>query len=132
MASPALQRSGAARLRGYRCGGGWGRGAVAVSGRRTQSGGEEDGDAATAGQRQARSALGGGDPVMGPRVVARAGVVEADAGRRGGGGGGRGPAKGSTSVGARGRGVDAGAEAMGASGDGGEAAASRVFKDFIY
>nr|XP_040243994.1 glycine-rich cell wall structural protein 1.0-like [Aegilops tauschii subsp. strangulata] len=131
MASPALQRSGAARLGGDRCGGGWGRGVVAVSGRRTQSGGEEDGDAATAGQRQARSAPGGGDPVMGPRVVARAGVVEADAGRRGGGGGGRGPAKGSTSVGARGRGVDAGVEAMGVSGDGGEAAASRVFKDFI-
>nr|XP_040243995.1 spidroin-2-like [Aegilops tauschii subsp. strangulata] len=93
MASPTLQRSGAARLGGDRCGGGWGRGVVAVSGRRTQSGGEEDGDAATAGQRQARSAPGGSDPVMGPRVVARAGVVEADAGRRGGGGGGRGPAK---------------------------------------
>nr|XP_020185510.1 spidroin-2-like [Aegilops tauschii subsp. strangulata] len=72
MASPALQRSGAARLGGDRCGGGWGRGVVAVSGRRTQSGGEEDGDAATAGQRQARSAPGGGDPerdlpVIGPR-----------------------------------------------------------------
>ena len=60
VASPALQRSGAARLGGDHCGGGWGRGVAAASGRRAQSGREEDGDAVQEAGSRKEEAGGGG------------------------------------------------------------------------